>query len=68
MTSYNYHITIYKSFYYRLLDFEFFNEIGFLLYSHIVVCVSVLMCMYSNKAKIWDWPYECELRPEMHRN
>ena len=41
----------FKSALYGLFDFVIFYEIGLVLYSHIILCVSVLMCMYSNKAK-----------------
>ena len=42
----------FKSALYGLFDFVIFYEIGLVLYLHIILCVSVLMCMYSNKAKM----------------
>ena len=52
----------FKSAFYKLFDFVIFYEIGLVFYLHIILRVSVLMCMYSNKAKRWGWPYECEFK------
>ena len=58
----------FKSDFYRLFEFVIFYEMRLVLYLHIILRVSVLMCMCSNKAKNRVGLMSVNLRLEMHKN